>query len=221
VTRAGETRGMQEQDLIDRIASALPAEVQADYYREMRHCRSLPENDEMLRILRAMQFLTLLIRQAPDRVAQERLKLDKGLTDCTGALERIRERLDGLPDEVAGAISPPAIAATINESLRQQFVASTIPQTGEALAVAAVKLQQAVKEFDRAAVRINSSHSSAAAEAERAVRDIESAVHTAAQTARSAAAELSSGFLCEYRWSVIVLCLLALLLGAGIDRLLR
>ena len=45
-----------ENDLIDRIAESLPADVRADYYREMRHCRSLPENDEMLRILRAMQF---------------------------------------------------------------------------------------------------------------------------------------------------------------------
>ena len=58
-----------EKDLIDRIADSLPADVRADYYREMRHCRSLPENDEMLRILRAMQFLTLLIHQAPARLA--------------------------------------------------------------------------------------------------------------------------------------------------------
>ena len=56
---------IREKDLIDRIAEALPAEVRADYYRELRHCRSLPENDEMLRILRAMQFLVLLIHEAP------------------------------------------------------------------------------------------------------------------------------------------------------------
>jgi hypothetical protein len=42
-------------DLIDRIASALPDELRADYYRELAHCRQLPENDEMLRILRAMR----------------------------------------------------------------------------------------------------------------------------------------------------------------------
>ena len=47
---------LSEPDLIDRIANALPVEVRADYYRELRHCRSLPENDEMLRILRAMEF---------------------------------------------------------------------------------------------------------------------------------------------------------------------
>ena len=50
----------QEPDTLDRIANALPPEVRADYYREMRHLRSLPENDEMLRILRAMQFLGVL-----------------------------------------------------------------------------------------------------------------------------------------------------------------
>jgi len=37
-----------EPDLIDRIADGLPAEIRADFYREMRHCRSLPDNDEML-----------------------------------------------------------------------------------------------------------------------------------------------------------------------------
>ena len=36
-----------EPDLTDRIADGLPADIRADFYREMRHCRSLPENDEM------------------------------------------------------------------------------------------------------------------------------------------------------------------------------
>jgi hypothetical protein len=67
----------EQPDLIDRIADALPAEIRADYYREMRHCRSLPENDEMLRILRAMQFLVLLNAQAPGQVAIERELIDK------------------------------------------------------------------------------------------------------------------------------------------------
>ena len=66
---------VQEPDLTDRIANSLPVEIRADYYREMRHCRSLPENDEMLRILRAMQFLTLLIHEAPARMTVERERL--------------------------------------------------------------------------------------------------------------------------------------------------
>lgn len=41
-----------QRDLIDRIANGLPANVRADYYRELMHCRALPESDEMLHILR-------------------------------------------------------------------------------------------------------------------------------------------------------------------------
>ena len=37
-----------EPDLVDRIAQDLPADVRAAYYRELNHCRSLPESDEML-----------------------------------------------------------------------------------------------------------------------------------------------------------------------------
>jgi hypothetical protein len=66
----------KEKDLVDQIADALPAEAQAAYYREMRHLRSLPENDEMLRILRAMMFLTLLTEQVPSRVLTEREHLE-------------------------------------------------------------------------------------------------------------------------------------------------
>ena len=65
-----------EADLVDRIAQDLPADVRAAYYRELNHCRSLPESDEMLRILRAMQFLTLLMRQVPDEVTAERMRLE-------------------------------------------------------------------------------------------------------------------------------------------------
>ncbi len=32
---------LSTRDLIDRIAKAFPAEIGADYYREMMYCRSL------------------------------------------------------------------------------------------------------------------------------------------------------------------------------------
>ena len=121
--------------------------MRADYYREMRHCRSLPENDEMLRILRAMQFLTLLIHQAPARLAAEREQLDRNLDRCISALKTIEKRLEVLPEGVSSSIGPEKVAARINESLRQQFVQTTIPQTGEALAAAAAELKQSVAEL--------------------------------------------------------------------------
>ncbi len=39
-----------DDDTIDRIADFLPVEARAGFYRELRHCRSLPQNDEMLSV---------------------------------------------------------------------------------------------------------------------------------------------------------------------------
>ena len=118
-----------EPDLIDRIANALPEEIRAEYYRELRHCRSLPENDEMLRLLRAMQFLVLLIEQAPSRVAEERERLEKLLTTAVGNVSKmsaasetyhkaLQRRLTDLPEDIAYGIRPEAVAAKINEDLQ-------------------------------------------------------------------------------------------------------
>src|SRR5215510_6105399 len=98
-------------DIVDRIAQDLPVEVRAAYYRELSHCRSLPENDEMLRILRAMQFLTLLMRDVPERVRIERERLEhlfrggmQTLTEFVSSAENQRSMLDNrlaaLPEEV-------------------------------------------------------------------------------------------------------------------------
>jgi len=152
----------RELDLIDRIARALPAEVRADYYRELRHCRSLPENDEMLRILRAMQFSVLLIHQAPGRMASEVEKLQEIFNSILQALRAIwrsntahqaqlDQRLAQLPEAIAAGVQPDAIVAAINESLRQRFVQSTIPETAQALTVAGAQIKQCTLEFAQAA----------------------------------------------------------------------
>jgi hypothetical protein len=193
-----------EKDLIDRIADNLPAEVRADYYREMRHCRSLPENDEMLRILRAMQFLTLLIHQAPARLVTEREQLDLKLDGCVSALTNIETRLEALPEGVSSKIRPEQVAARINESLRQQFAETTIPQTGAALAVVAAQLQRSVAEFVRAASEINNKHEGAATSARAAVQSIESAINSATRTAREATAELSRTLL-NLHWQILTI----------------
>jgi hypothetical protein len=213
MSRAVQAAERSEPDLIDRIADSLPAEIRADYYREMRHCRSLPENDEMLRILRIMQFLTLLIHTAPSRLAAERESLDRALSTCTDALGHTVVRLNGLPQEVARGIAPEAIAAAINENLRQQFLQSTIPQTADALAVTAGQMKKTVADFQRATSLIHDAHKSAAAEANRAIREMESSVSQATKTSQQATAQLRSTFLHEYRWSIVIIALVSLIAG--------
>jgi len=164
MTRDVQAAERSEPDLIDRIANALPEEVRADFYREMRHCRSLPENDEMLRILRAMQFLTLLMDGVPNRIATEREHLDSGLREAAGEIHQFQEsteayrrllddRLVQLPATIANGISPEAIAGKVTENMRQQFVQSTIPQTAEALASAVERFEGMAGRFEEGALR--------------------------------------------------------------------
>ena len=232
MSQAPQTAEAPESDLIDRIANALPAEVRADYYRELRHCRSLPENDEMLRILRAMQFSVVLMVQAPERIATERQRLEKAIADALRALQEIREsseahhaqlrqRLIQLPEDIAESINPKAVAATINESLRQQFVQSTIPVTAEALAVSAAQIKKATAEFGRSASTLGDSYRGAAEDARRAVANLESTGSHAVSSTKRAAEELVSVFREEYRWSLWALTSIALLVGIGIGMLFQ
>src|SRR5262249_3209753 len=177
-------------DIVDRIAQDLPAEVRAAYYRELNHCRSLPENDEMLRILRAMQFLTLLMDQVPQRVVEQREQLERLLgtaleriqdaIESSAALHRqLAERLSQLPAEVARGLGPQEIAREVNESLRQQFVRSTIPETSHALAAVASQLKRVSGEFAQATNKLEDACDGAVRRAQDAVADLHSTASNA------------------------------------------
>jgi hypothetical protein len=154
----------QEQptsDLIDRIAMALPEELRSDYYRELSHCRNLPENDEMLRILRAMQFLTVLIERAPGEVAIEREQLAQVLARGIESIQathqasiayqkQLEARIVKLPEEIAKGISAEAIAAKLSESLRQQFHQTGLPAVADAIGVQATALRHASEDLSAA-----------------------------------------------------------------------
>jgi hypothetical protein len=152
------TQFADQPDLIDRIANALPEELRADYYREMAHCRSLPESDEMLRILRAMQFLSVLIEQAPTRLANEQEQLAGVLSGAIKSLQEVHQagvayqkqleaRLSKLPDEIAKGISADAIAARVSEYLRQQIQETGLPGLADAISAQAAGLRKAGKEL--------------------------------------------------------------------------
>ena len=219
-------------DLIDRIAKALPAEARADYYRELMHCRSLPENDEMLRILRVMQFLTLLMEQVPDRVVIERKRLEQLFGAAVDSLEKVVRsseayqkqldvRISHLPEAISKNLNPGVIAANINERLRQEFDHSTIPQTSGALAAVARDMKETTVKFQETARSLGGAYLGAVADAKRAIGEMESAISRAAKVASVAATELTDAFRREYRWSVLVLSGLALVIGLALGILLQ
>jgi ElaB/YqjD/DUF883 family membrane-anchored ribosome-binding protein len=213
-----------EADFIDDIAELLPAEQRPHWYRDMAHLRRLPADDEMLRIARAMGFLALVTRQTPAQIATEREKLatildhsikamQSARQDAVALHQQLEERLAQLPAEISEGINPKAIAAKLSESLRQQFAESGIPETAQALVLAAKQTKQVAGEFDRSSKQLTDSYRGAASDARRALDEIRGSIEFATATAKRAAHDLTHTFLREYKWSVLALCSVALAVG--------
>ncbi len=219
-----------ESDFIDDIAALLPAEQRPLWFRDMAHLRRLPADDEMLRIARAMGFLALVTRQTPAQIAAERKKLstilDHGINAMQSARheavalhQKLEERLAQLPAEISEGISPAAIATRLSESLRQQFVASGIPETARALAVISKQTRQVAGEFDESSKQLTDAYRGAAGDARRALDEIRRTIECTTAAAKQSAYDLTHTFLREYRWSVFALCSIALAVGFALGTL--
>jgi hypothetical protein len=213
-----------DDDTIDRIANFLPVEARAGFYRELRHCRSLPQNDEMLRIIRAMQYLVLIMVKLPEQMAVERERFDQIVSRSERLLDdvhqfvdeatrQIDQRLAQVSADIAKALNPPAVAAEINESLRQQFIKTTIPETADALAVNAAQIKKATSEFVFASQTIGDAYDGAAVEARRVIRELESTSSQAITGNKRQAEELMAVVRQDYRWLLFALPALCLLIG--------
>jgi len=214
-----------ERDLIERIASALPEEIRADYFREMSYCRVLPESDEMLRILRAMQFLALLIQQAPGEVAREREKLTQLLEKSVSAIQsahqagvnyqkELEDRIADLPDEIGKGIDPEVIAERISQDLRKRFAG--IPETVQMLSGVSNQMQQVVAEFHRTAGQLTSSYHGVAANARHELDEMRTGIQQASASATAAQQRLSKTVASTYRWAMAALCGAALVAGLAL-----
>jgi len=209
-------------ELIDSIAELVPEDLRAAYYRDMHHCHSLHASDEMLRIMKVIGWITVLTAQVPARIAAEIGKLDRIFRDNYEAQQRIHQRLERVCDDLVERVTAEAISNQLYESLRQQFVKSTIPQAGRALAVVAERIKQAVAGLEQATPKIVAAHRHAALEAQQTIGEMKSAILEVTTTARQATAELSRTFLHQYRWALGVFLALAgilgLLFGIYLDR---
>jgi len=202
VSTASEFDDFPQLEVRERIGESLPPHLRAAYYRELVHCRSLPENDEMLRVIRILQILTFLIHQAPERIVEERKRFEQFLAPAIDALEKtgqsnreyqtqLDQRLAQLPKDIAELIQPKAIAEAINESLHQQFVKSTIPETAQLLGIIAKENKRVSAEFSNATGQLENAYNGSVRNAERTIANIERAETHLSQ---------------EYRWAVLSTC---------------
>lgn len=201
------------QDLIDRIGAALPVEVQADYFREMIHCRSLQENDEMLLILRAMQFLTLLMTQVPDRIVKERERLEKIFHENKSYLEALDQRILKLPGLVSAGISTDTIVESVDRKLQSAFIRSMIPGTVSELKTTVSRIEEVNTKFVAATKVLCDSCGGAVRQAGEAITHMNQAIARASESASRAAEQLSTGFHDQFWWMVWVFIVAALVLG--------
>ena len=217
-----------DDDTIDRIANFLPAEVRAGFYRELRHCRSIPQSDEMLRIIRAMQYLVLIMVKLPEQMATERERFEQIVSRgerllgdvqefVDEATRQIDQRLAQVSAGIAKTLNPQAVAAQINENLRQQFIKTTIPETADALAVNAAQIKKATNEFVSVAHTLGSAYDGAAVEARRAIEDLECTSSQAIAGNKRQAQELMAVVRQDYRWLLFALPALCILIGVGLS----
>ncbi|MBN1567410.1 MAG: hypothetical protein JXA73_06160 [Acidobacteria bacterium] len=136
-------------------------------------------------------------------------------------LDKLGTHLTGIPKKIAEDISPAAIVAKINESLKQEFLRSTIPQTGEALCLVSGQMKSAADEFVSTAKELTTSYSGVTENANKAIEKISGSISSATTAAKNATQELSRAFRQHYRWALYALSGLALLVGIGIGMLFQ
>jgi len=145
-----------EQSLFDELAELVPSKRRAEYFRVLAHMQTLGPNDEMLRILQAMGILTLLTRQTPAEIANERKQLEELLHSILSHVDEVDARmheyvdkLDSrilhLPKDLEAGLNPLQICKVLSESLRQQLAHSGLSGTAQALGNACAQMRETEK----------------------------------------------------------------------------
>jgi hypothetical protein len=125
------------------------------------YVNSLPEEDEFVKIAQLFGFLTLIGRELPENLEQERQHFRKLLLDAHGEFkkqiqtnanyhDKLTERLNQLPQEIADGVKPEAIAKSMAEAFRQQIAATGIQETKTILSAATTDLKKVTRELDAA-----------------------------------------------------------------------
>jgi len=217
---AGKLANPEIDDLFDAIGALLPPEHRAYFDRRMRSFRHLHPEDEMLRIFEAMGFLTFIIRDAPREVAAEREKLASllgaSLTHMQGALKATAEyhrvlevRLTQLPVEILKGINPNAIAAGINEGLRQRFHETELTQTAHMIRAIAEQLKIAGGDFGYAVATFGNADRGSVGLANRALDEVRVMSHRLTDDILDRARLVAR----EIRITVFFFCCIAFVLG--------
>lgn len=215
------------ETMVDHIAKSLSDKDRVEYFRVIRHCRDLPENDEMLRILNILKILTQIMVQVPDRVVTERERLEELFTDVVRSLTHVvrsnkeyqtglDERIRDLPGSILQGLNPADLASKINERLQQQLTTLELPKTSQALSTLASDVRKTTVDFKSAADALRREYSGATASAVESIAQMKSSITSAVEKVTASATELADAVERKYWGTTAIIAGLALLLGLAL-----
>ncbi len=172
---------------VDEIAALLPENLRVGWYRNVKPWIStLSPEDEVAHLAYAMGYLGLLIRECPSLVAAERTKLATAFQqismDTSAAVsatsayhQKLTERLDRLPAEIASGMNSAAFAAKLSDVVKEHFLKSGIPEAGEMIKEHGNRLRGLASEHYQLTLAMELKFRDVAAEAAGTLKHVEDA----------------------------------------------
>ena len=235
-----------EESVLDEVLNLVPEARKVGYLRLMNRFKHLSPDDEVLQIVLATGFLTLLIRQVPAEVAAEREKLDKLLLQqAPGAMAaerkelgkifsssvsqmqeavrttsqyhaQLESHLTKLPEAIVKGIAPEEIASRIGESMHQHLLNTGINETVNGMYTMAQQMKQAAGTMHEAAARISDNKQGVLPKLDAAVHGMEANLERATRRVLELSGELRSQADLGRPWAVVGALIVIILLILGL-----
>ncbi len=217
-----------EKDPLLSLAKQLPEAQDREWYAELvSYIRTLQPTDELVKIAQLFGFLTLMGQKLPEEIADKQSDLRDMLLKAQAAFqkhvetnasyhEKLNERLNQLPVEIANGVKPEAIVKVMTESFRQQIQKTGLQETQALLSVATNDLKKTTKDLCAAIEPITAQYNDLAYKVEKRAANLNTQGNNLAQTAEKIQkknAELVAQAQNVSWWSIVALTVFALMAG--------
>ncbi|MGH9640351.1 MAG: hypothetical protein ACRD3Y_09840 [Bryobacteraceae bacterium] len=184
-----------EQDALSRLITRVSDPQDRESYAALvSYLHSLPPGDEFAKVAQLFGFLTLLGRELPEHLEDQRQQLRKLLLDAHAEFKKqvqtnaryhdqLAERLGRLPEEMAEGVKSADIAKTMAEAFRQQIAATGIEETKALLSAATRDVKQTAQALDKAVQPLASRYGSIGNEIEKQAAHIDTEARKLLSTA--------------------------------------
>lgn len=219
-----------QPDPLTSLTTRLPDPQDREWFAGLvSYVQSLPPQDEFVQVAQLFGFLTLIGRELPEQLEQQRQQLRKLLLDAHAEFkkqvqtnadyhDRLAERLNRLPEELAHGVQPAEIAKAMAESFRQQIAGTGLRETASLLSMGTRDLQRVTRELDEAIRPLSERYGTLAGQMEQRTASLDAQTGQLLRTAdlvqRKNVELLQEVRTLEWYWYVVVALVLILIGGS-------